>query len=104
MSTCSSAAVAEVLDRERAAAQQWIEQTAAGQAWAAQRGISLPLRLPPTQACDANTPRPTAEISRPAPGSDVSGPVEIWGSGQRTELSAVIRWSMVWARIPAGGV
>ena len=36
---------AEVLDRERAAAQQWIEQTAAGQAWAAQRGISLPLEL-----------------------------------------------------------
>lgn len=71
---------AEVLDRERAAAQQWIEQTAAGQVWAAQRGIALPLRLPPTQECDANTPRPKAEITRPGRGSDVSGIVEIWGS------------------------
>jgi penicillin-binding protein 1C len=70
----------EVLDRERAAAQQWIEGTAAGQAWAAQRGISLPLRLPPTQECDANTPRPRVEITRPGRGSDVSGMVEIWGT------------------------
>ncbi|MEZ4518473.1 MAG: hypothetical protein R3C44_17195 [Chloroflexota bacterium] len=57
-----------------------MSKTAAGQAWAAQNGISLPLRLPPTQECDANTQRPQVEISQPARGGDVSGLVEIWGT------------------------
>jgi 1A family penicillin-binding protein len=70
---------AEVLARERRNAQIWLEQSAGGRNWAAQRDISLPLRLPPSQACDRNTPRPKVAISGPNPQDSVSGEVEIFG-------------------------
>lgn len=70
----------EVLERERAQARAWLEQTAGGQSWAAQRDIAIPLQLPPAQACDANTPRPRIEITQPRPGDEVTGVVEIRGS------------------------
>jgi hypothetical protein len=71
--------VPNVLDRERNAAKRWLEETAFGQNWAAQRNIGLPLRLPPTQACDGNN-RPVAEITQPRNGDEVTGEVEIWGT------------------------
>jgi penicillin-binding protein 1C len=70
----------EVLDRERALALNWLQTTPQGQAWAAQAGIGLPLRPPPVQQCDANTPRPRVEINRPAGGSEVTGEIEIGGT------------------------
>jgi 1A family penicillin-binding protein len=69
----------EVLARERRNAQIWLEQSAGGRAWASQRNISLPLRLPPSEACDRNTPRPEVAISQPKPQDSVSGEVEIFG-------------------------
>ena len=54
-----------VLDRERALAQNWMQTTAAGQQWAANQGSTQATAAPPTQACDANTPRPRAEITSP---------------------------------------
>ncbi|MBK8904195.1 MAG: PBP1A family penicillin-binding protein [Anaerolineaceae bacterium] len=66
--------------REEAAAQNWLQNTAAGQAWASARGIAIPLRLPPEQACDENTPRPQITITQPEAGTEVSGTVEIVGS------------------------
>ncbi len=66
--------------REEAAAQNWLQNTAAGQAWASARGLAIPLRLPPEQACDENTPRPQISITQPEAGSEVSGTVEIVGS------------------------
>lgn len=70
----------EVQQRERTVAQQWIEQTAAGQTWAANHGIGLPLTLPPTQACDENTPRPVVRIDQPSDNSEVSGEIVLFGS------------------------
>ncbi len=55
----------DVLDRERALAQNWMQTTAAGQQWAANQGSTQTATAPPTQACDANTPRPRAEITSP---------------------------------------
>ncbi len=69
-----------VKTREETVAQNWLENTAAGQAWANARGIAVPLRLPPDQACDATTPRPQITISQPIEGSEVSGTVDIMGS------------------------
>lgn len=66
--------------REETVAQNWLETTAAGQAWANARGIAVPLRLPPGQACDETTQRPQITISQPVGGSEVSGTVEIMGS------------------------
>ncbi|MCA9956974.1 MAG: hypothetical protein KC434_19730, partial [Anaerolineales bacterium] len=43
-------------------------------------GLAIPLRLPPEQTCDENTPRPQISITQPAAGSEVSGTVEIMGS------------------------
>lgn len=72
----------DVRERERNAARQWLEQTAAGQDWAARRNISLPVRLPPENACDGNTPRPIASISQPRAGAEVTGRVSIVGTAQ----------------------
>jgi hypothetical protein len=69
----------EVQARERQNAQQWLEQTGGGRAWAQQRNVGLPLRLPPQQACDQNTPRPQAVILQPRPSESVEGTVEIHG-------------------------
>ncbi|MCA9981591.1 MAG: hypothetical protein KDD89_12175, partial [Anaerolineales bacterium] len=69
----------EVQTRETQSAQRWIENTAGGQQWAAGRNIALPLQLPPTQACDANTPRPRAEINQPDAFAEVEGVFDFVG-------------------------
>jgi hypothetical protein len=66
--------------REQTVAQNWLETTAAGQAWANARNIAIPLRLPPAQACDEGTLRPQINISQPIADSEVSGTIEIIGS------------------------
>lgn len=68
-----------VQEREVTNARQWIEETAAGRAWANALGIALPLRLPPDEACDEETPRPEAAISAPGAGSEIIGEVPIEG-------------------------
>ena len=70
----------EVISREQQRAREWLETTSAGQQWANQHNIGLPLQLPPSQACDANTPRPEIEITDPQPNSEIIGTVEIRGS------------------------
>ena len=69
-----------VAAREQTVAQNWLESTTAGQVWASNRNIAVPLRLPPAQACDENTPRPQITISQPEAGSEVIDTVEIRGS------------------------
>jgi 1A family penicillin-binding protein len=59
----------EVLERERALAQQWIQT--AGQGWSGQSSGGLSLGTPPTESCDGNTPRPRAEITRPREERDI---------------------------------
>jgi len=66
--------------REQAGARRWLEETPAGQSWAAQRAIGLPLSMPPTEACTGNTPRPFVSIQQPAPGAEVSDVVAIRGT------------------------
>ena len=70
----------EVLERERALAQQWIQT--AGQGWSGQSSGALSLGTPPTESCDGNTPRPRAEITRPREEGDMPDrqAVQILGS------------------------
>jgi hypothetical protein len=70
----------ETQARDRQNAQAWIEQTAGGRAWAEQRNISLPLRLPPTTACDENTPRPRVALTLPGAMDSLTGDIEIHGT------------------------
>ncbi|CUS04057.2 Penicillin-binding protein [Candidatus Promineifilum breve] len=72
----------DVLERERVLATNWMQQTPAGQSWAAAQGFSSAAATPPTQACDANTPRPRAEIVRPRNEADAPdrAAIEIWGT------------------------
>lgn len=69
-----------VLAREQTLARQWIEGSSAGQSWAERQGLTIPLQLPPTESCDANTPRPLANILFPAENSDVINQVDVRGS------------------------
>jgi len=70
----------EVLERERALAQQWIQTV--GQGWSGQSSGGLSLGTPPTESCDGNTPRPRAEITRPREEGDMPDrqAVQILGS------------------------
>ncbi|KAA3662856.1 MAG: hypothetical protein DWQ04_12285, partial [Chloroflexi bacterium] len=70
----------EVIGREQQRAREWLETTSAGQRWASQHNIGLPLQLPPSQSCDENTPRPTIEITDPQANSDIIETIEIRGS------------------------
>jgi 1A family penicillin-binding protein len=70
----------EVLVREQRTAREWLENTSAGRNWAGQRGIALPLRLPPSDACDSDTARPRVEIAQPREGEQVTGEIGIWGT------------------------
>ncbi len=60
----------EVLERERALAQQWIQTV--GQGWSGQGSGALSLGTPPTESCNGNTPRPRAEITRPREERDIT--------------------------------
>ncbi len=60
-------------------AYSWINNTNAGQSWANQRGLSLPVAPPPNEYCDPNTPRPVVEITYPSENATVQGVVEIRG-------------------------
>jgi 1A family penicillin-binding protein len=70
----------EVLVREQRNARQWLEDTSAGQNWAGQRDITLPLRLPPSAACENDTPRPRVEITHPRQSEQVTGEFDIRGT------------------------
>ena len=70
----------EVLAREKQNAQAWLEQTSAGHAWLGQRNVALPLRLPPTAACDKDTPRPRVAITQPGPMESLTGEIDIIGT------------------------
>lgn len=78
-----------VRDREQNAAKVWLEQTSAGQNWAANRGISVPLRLPPTQTCEGQ-PRPIVTITQPGTGQEVIDTVEIFGSANGPNFAGYV--------------
>jgi 1A family penicillin-binding protein len=85
----------DVLERERLLAQRWLETTPAGQAWAGQRNIALPLKLPPEQACDPNTPRPEVTITLPNANSEISGLVEVRGTAKGPNFAGYqVEWGI----------
>ena len=58
----------------------WINGTPAGQAWAGERGIAVPLQPVPTQGCGPDTRPATVNISSPVNGQSVGGLVEVYGT------------------------
>ncbi len=57
----------------------WINNTQAGQQWAAQRNIPLPALPLPTEACNPNIQQPIIVIDWPTPNAEVQGLVEVRG-------------------------
>jgi membrane peptidoglycan carboxypeptidase len=85
----------DVIARERVNAQRWLEQTGGGQAWAAQRSISIPLTLPPEQECDDNTPRPEVVISQPENNDEVTESIEIQGTVKGPNFAGyIVDWGI----------
>ncbi|MFN2190026.1 MAG: penicillin-binding transpeptidase domain-containing protein, partial [Candidatus Promineifilaceae bacterium] len=70
----------DVLNREKASAKNWLENSSAGQNWASQRGITIPLQLPPAESCSGDTPRPIVEITSPKQSEEITGEINITGS------------------------
>ncbi|MEQ8677741.1 MAG: transglycosylase domain-containing protein [Aggregatilineales bacterium] len=58
---------------------QWLSNTAAGNNYAAQIGLTPPINAVPTQSCDVSTPIPVARITEPSGGQTVQGNVNITG-------------------------
>jgi hypothetical protein len=63
-----------------ATAINWLNNNPNGQAWAAARGIEIPLSQPPENECQPGQPRPQLAISVPTSGQQVSGVFEVRGS------------------------
>ena len=76
-----------VRDREQRLAQAWVENTETGHRWAANRGLTLPLRFPPTAQCAPDTPRPVLSIAQPAPDSNVTGVFDIVGTARGPNMA-----------------
>jgi membrane peptidoglycan carboxypeptidase len=72
----------DVVAREIGNARRWIEETAAGRAWAQSLGIEVPLALPPTEECRADTARPQVAITVPQGGREVEGNVTVLGTAR----------------------
>lgn len=62
------------------AAIDWLNNNATGQQWAQAQGLTLPITTPPTQQCDANTPKPHMVIASPAPNQTINGLIQISGA------------------------
>ncbi len=70
----------DVLLRERTVAQQWLENTSGGQAWLAARNVATPLKLPPVDECNEDTPRPEIDILSPQENEEITSVIDIIGS------------------------
>ncbi|MCZ7543745.1 MAG: hypothetical protein M5R40_09490 [Anaerolineae bacterium] len=64
----------------RPSAIQWLNTDPAGQAWAQQRGVAVPLQAPPAQYCTADTQPGAVRISAPVNGQTVSSAIEVRGT------------------------
>ncbi len=58
---------------------EWINNTTAGRQWAAARGIAVPAKPVPTQACDASIQQPIINVDFPLSNAEVEGVVEVRG-------------------------
>lgn len=68
------------LNIEDPSALAWLNNDPAGQRWAQQRGLPLPIRQVPTAACTPGMPRPNVRVNSPTPGGTVFGIVQVFGT------------------------
>ncbi len=75
-----------VIDDE--SGRHWVEETASGRQWAAERGIALEevpgdpsprLRQPPAEACTLDTPRPRVRLTAPTEGQTITDELILYG-------------------------
>ena len=80
---------------------EWLENQAAGQEFAREQGIELPLRDAPTEACDGSGPQPTVKLTEPAPNDIVRGVITLRGTVAEERFDSVASYSLfVLARQP----
>lgn len=71
---------AVALNIEDPSALAWLNNDPAGQRWAQQRGLTLPIRQIPTAACTPGMARPNVKVNSPTPGGTVFGIVQVFGT------------------------
>ena len=79
----------------------WLENQAAGQEFAREQGIELPLRDAPTAECDGSGPQPAVTLTEPAPNDIVRGVITLRGTVAEERFDSVASYSLfVLARQP----
>jgi membrane peptidoglycan carboxypeptidase len=84
---------------------QWINTTAPGRQWAQQLGLTVPLNVAPTAACDQSTPISAVSITQPQGGQTVEGQLPIRGQinangFQRYQLEYALEGSTAYTIMP----
>lgn len=63
-----------------ASAINWLNTNPAGQEWAKERGLTLPIQGAPSGSCTPGMERPRVVISNPQPGQSIAGLLQVMGS------------------------
>ncbi|MCY3835899.1 MAG: transglycosylase domain-containing protein [Anaerolineaceae bacterium] len=81
----------------------WLEKQAAGQQFAREQGLELPLRALPTGECDGAGPQPTVRLTEPAAGDTVRGLVTLRGVVAEERFDSVASYTLSVAAHAPGG-
>ena len=72
----------------------WLEGSAAGQAFASEQGLAVPLAPLPTEECATDGPQPTVALTEPTPRSVVRGVVTVRGAVAEGRFDSVASYSL----------
>ncbi len=87
---------------EDAWVRDWLEGSAAGQTFASEQGLAVPLAPLPTEGCAADGPQPTVALTEPTPQSVVRGVVTVRGAVAEERFDSVASYSLSVAARRAG--
>ena len=87
---------------EDAWVRDWLEGSAAGQTFASEQGLAVPLAPLPTEGCTADGVQPTVALTEPSPQSVVRGVVTVRGAVAEERFDSVASYSLSVAARRAG--
>lgn len=80
----------DVQARDQQSVAAWLQNTAQGQQWLQQQGITLPLTLAPSESCFSGMERPQAVITEPLTGQTATELVQIGGQASAPNFNGYV--------------